>query len=180
MSDADQNLIEYLAEHDCSCPQCSYNLRGTTKYQCSECGLRFEGCDIERLRTLHFEATDDRRVIRVAQFVLACWLIFIPIAFYFTIVSLRSFVASQGGKPPDTLSWADWITVFFMLAVLATGVGLLLFLQRERRLVLMRRSQKGTWRATLIVGLPYGIIILGGLPLFFVAARIAAEILDLL
>lgn len=38
-ADADESrLIDFLADHDCDCPLCHYNLRGLTSAHCPECG----------------------------------------------------------------------------------------------------------------------------------------------
>jgi len=39
MDDSDQNLIEYLTEHEAVCPECEYALAGLQTDRCPECGL---------------------------------------------------------------------------------------------------------------------------------------------
>lgn len=178
MSDADQNLIEYLAEHDSSCPQCSYNLRGTIKYQCSECGLEFEGYNLDKLLTLRYESVDERRVIRVAQFVLVCWFVLIPLIIFEIIRAVHSYSAEYlpptGATPQASNgSWEDLMFVVVALAIIFADIGLLILLQRGRRSVTVRRQQKTSlqkysWVSTVSCW----IIILCGLPLVLVFAGV--------
>lgn len=184
MSDADQNLIEYLAEHDCSCPQCGYNLRGATCYQCSECGLEFEDYGIEKLITLRDGTVNERWAIGIAQFILICWAVVVSISLILLAKSLQALNAQLPVLPgatsqATTWGWEDFFTVLVIVALILFGVGLFMILQREKRFIITRNRQKQSFRIGSVISvLPYVIIILGGLPLMLIVHMITAAFLD--
>lgn len=183
MDDSDQNLLKYLIDHDCSCPQCSYNLRGIMKYQCSECGLEFDGYGLDKLLTLRYESVDERRRIRVAQFILVCWLLLIPLIFFALITVENSLVATYGARNGTTTqvrigSWVEWGVV---LGLIFVDIAVLVLLQRGRCVVTIRRQQNaGRKSSSRTSAASYAIIILGGLPLVVILLGVVNVIAELI
>ena len=82
-------LLDFLADHDASCPVCGYNLRGISTPRCPECG-----------RTVHFEVVP-------AESHLRAWVALAATTCSAAGLGLYLVADSLGGPMPH---WATWFS----------------------------------------------------------------------
>jgi hypothetical protein len=121
----DEAISRYLATHDASCPQCSYDLRSVSSATCPECGLQLE------LSLVH------RQVPRA-------WCVLLVAVSLLSGVGLRRLVAEVFHGMPS-LHWgaAGWRWYVLHIALLASPAALLAVLLGRNWL--MRRSPAVQW-----------------------------------
>ena len=82
-------LLDFLADHDASCPVCAYNLRGVSTPRCPECG-----------RAVHFEVVP-------AESHLRAWVVLSAATCFAAGLGLYLVADSLGGPMPH---WATWFS----------------------------------------------------------------------
>jgi hypothetical protein len=131
-SDNHALLVDYLSQHEESCPRCGYNLKMLTGDRCPECGDRL------RLRVGLVEA----RLKAYIAAVVACCLGFGG-AFFFLVIILCYAPRSYWEK-----NLSPWLMI-----VQSVITGSLMVLLLTRRMWFTRKPQGHQWGLTAILWL---------------------------